>query len=367
VVFIGGVLGAAFAPVLSVLMLMRVVIGLAVGAGSVGVPLYIGELAPARYRGALVSFNQFAITSGVLLAFLVDFGLSDSQNWRLMFGLAAIPAAVLLIGTITQPETPHWLITHGRAEQGREVLRRIRRPGEDIEGEAREIARLRVDHAPYRELWSPGLRRTVALGVTLAVLQQVTGINTIIYYGPTILHDAGLGNSAALLASVIHGVVSLAMVVVTIRLVDRIGRRPLFLAGTTGMTVSLLVLATVFAVGGGHLHGAATVVAVAAQALYTGAFALGFGAIFWIVISELYPIRVRGAAMSAATLANWVANFIVSLTFLSVLHAISVAGTLYVFAAFSFVSIVFGLRAMPEYKQRSLQQIEQMSVPSVPQ
>jgi hypothetical protein len=108
-------------------------------------------------------------------------------------------------------------------------------------------------------------------------------------------------------------------------------------------------------------------VAVAAQALYTGAFALGFGAIFWIVISELYPIRVRGAAMSAATLANWVANFIVSLTFLSVLHAISVAGTLYVFAAFSFVSIVFGLRAMPEYKQRSLQQIEQMSVPSVPQ
>jgi sugar porter (SP) family MFS transporter len=268
---------------------------------------------------------------------------------------------------LTQPETPHWLITHGRAEQGREVLRRIRRPGEDIENEAEEISRLRSDRVSYRELLAPGLRRTVALGITLAVLQQATGINTVIYYGPTILHDAGLGNSAALLASVIHGIVSLAMVVLTIRLVDRVGRRPLFLVGTSGMAASLLLLATVFEVEGGQLHGTATALAVAAQALYTGFFALGFGAIFWIVISEMYPIRVRGTAMSAATLANWTANFVVSLTFLSLLRTLSVAGTFYLFAGFSVLAILFGLVGMPEYKQRSLQEIEQMSRPVLPQ
>ena len=216
-VFVVGVLGAAFSPALWVLIAMRFVIGLAVGSASMAVPLYISEVAPPRVRGALVSFNQLALTMGILVAFLVDYALSSDAAWRLMFGLAAIPAVLLFVGMLTQAESPVWLVTHGRTAEARRVLTRVRSADHDIDGEIDEITALGERTSSYRELLRPDVRKLVVIGVLLAVFQQITGINTVIYYAPTLLHQAGLGNSASLLANVGNGIVNVAMTVVAIR------------------------------------------------------------------------------------------------------------------------------------------------------
>jgi MFS family permease len=197
------------------------------------VPLYIGEVVPPRVRGAMVSFNQLAITSGILASYLVDYGLASSQNWRLMFGLAAIPAILMFTGMLFQHESPHWLVAQGREDEAREVLRRVRDEG-GIDAEIAEVRELSARQSSFREVLAPAVRHVMVIGVALAVFQQVTGINTIIYYAPTVLSAAGLGNSAALLANVVDGAVNVAMTIVAIRLLDRAGRRPLLLGGTAG-------------------------------------------------------------------------------------------------------------------------------------
>jgi sugar porter (SP) family MFS transporter len=277
-VFVVGVLGAAFSPTFWFLVVMRFVIGLAVGSASMTVPLYIGEVAPPRVRGALVSFNQLAITSGILAAFLVDYALSSAAAWRLMFGLATIPAALLFVGMLTEAESPAWLVTHGRIADARKVLARVRSRDHDIDGEIEDIRSLSGRRATYRELLHPDVRKLVVIGVMLAVFQQITGINTVIYYAPTLLHQAGLGNSASLLANVGNGIVNVGMTVLAIRLIDRVGRRALLLSGTIGMTIALLVVAATFAVNGNTLGERASIVAVASLAVYTGSTRCGSAA-----------------------------------------------------------------------------------------
>ncbi len=355
--FIVGVLGAAFSPNLVSLVLMRFVIGLAVGSASMVVPLYIGEAAPPQIRGALVSFNQLAITSGILTAYLVDYGLSFSENWRLMFGLATIPAAALFVGMLFQHESPHWLIAQGREEEARTVLHRVR-ASTDIEAEINEVRELSQNKTSAKDLLDPAVRKMLTVGILLAVFQQVTGINTIIYYAPTLLHGAGLGNSAALLANVANGVVNVGMTIVAIRLIDRIGRRPLLLGGTTGMAISLVVLALAFVIGGHDLTGVTAIIAIVALLVYTGSFAVGLGPVFWLLISEIYPVGIRGQAMSVATIANWGANFIVTVSFLTLLNAIHGSGTFFLFAFLTIIALVYFQRRVPETKNRSLQEIE---------
>ncbi|MHB1510824.1 MAG: sugar porter family MFS transporter [Acidimicrobiales bacterium] len=358
VLFIIGVLGAAFSPNFTFLVVMRFVIGVAVGSASMVVPLYIGEAAPPQIRGALVSFNQLAITSGILTAYLVDYGLASSENWRLMFGLAAIPAAGLFIGMLFQHESPHWLIAQGREDEARAVLHRVR-ASTDIESEISEVRELSQRRSSARELLDPAVRGALTVGVLLAVFQQVTGINTIIYYAPTLLHGAGLGNSASLLANVANGAVNVGMTIVAIRLIDRVGRRPLLLGGTTGMAVALVVLALAFVIGGNHLTGATAIVAIGALLVYTGSFAIGLGPVFWLLISEIYPVSIRGQAMSVATIANWGANFVVTVSFLTLLGAIHGSGTFFLFGFLTLVALVYFQRRVPETKNRSLQAIEQ--------
>jgi len=361
-VFVAGVLGAAFSPQFWFLIVMRFVIGLAVGSSSMVVPLYIGEVAPPRVRGALVSFNQLAITLGILVSYLIDYSLSSSENWRLMFGLAAIPATLLFVGMLTQAESPAWLVIKGHEDEARRVLRRVRSPDHDIDGEIAEIRNVTEQKGTYRDLLAPAVRRAVVIGVMLAIFQQITGINTVIYYAPTLLHDAGLGNSAALLANVGNGIVNVAMTVVAIWLIDRVGRRILLLSGTSGMVVGLSIIALTFAIGGDHLSTTAAIVAILALALYTGSFAIGLGPVFWLLISELYPLRIRGKAMSVATIANWSANFVVTISFLTLLNAISNAGTFFLFAALSLVAVLYFNANIPETKNLSLVQIERALV-----
>jgi sugar porter (SP) family MFS transporter len=355
--FVAGVMLAAFSPSYGVLVAARVVIGLAVGSASMVVPLYIGEVVPPQVRGAMVSFNQLALTSGILVSYLVDYGLSSSQNWRLMFGLAAIPAVLMFTGMLYQRESPHWLIAQGREDEAREVLRRVREES-GIDAEIAEVRELSAGQSGFREVLAPAVRHVMVIGVALAVFQQVTGINTIIYYAPTLLSAAGLGNSAALLANVVNGAVNVAMTIVAIRLLDRAGRRPLLLGGTAGMAAGMIVVALTFAIGGSQLHGGTVYIAIAGLLLYTGSFAIGLGPVFWLLISEIYPVKIRGQAMSVATMANWGANFVVTISFLTLLSAIGNAGTFFLFAGLSIVALAYFQRQVPETKNRSLQDIE---------
>jgi sugar porter (SP) family MFS transporter len=357
VVFVLGVLLAAFSPAFGVLLAARVIIGLAVGSASMSVPMFIGEVAPPRYRGALVSFNQLAITSGILVSYLVDYGLAGSRDWRLMFGLATIPAVLLFVGIATQAESPSWLIAHGREDDGRRVLSRLRH-ADDVDDEVESIKQAadRRD-VPARELLSPKMRGLLTLGVMLAVFQQITGINTVIYYAPTLLSSAGLGSSAALLANVVNGVVNVGMTLVAIWLLDRVGRRTLLISGTCGMAVALTTVALIFAIGGSSLKGAGAIVAIIALFFYTGSFAIGLGPVFWLLISEIYPVRARASAMSVATFANWAANFVVTASFLTLLSAISDAGTFFLFAFLTVVAVFYFWRKVPETKGMRLEDI----------
>jgi sugar porter (SP) family MFS transporter len=357
-VFVLGVLGAAFSPTFWFLVVMRFVIGLAVGSASMAVPLYISEVAPPRVRGALVSFNQLALTSGILVAFLVDYALSSTADWRLMFGLATIPAVLLFVGMLTQSESPVWLVTHDRIADARRVLARVRSADHDTESEIEEIRSLSHRTASYRELLRPEVRKLVEMGVLLAIFQQITGINTVIYYAPTLLHQAGFGSSVSLLANVGNGIVNVGMTVVAIWLIDKVGRRVLLLAGTVGMAIALFVLASTFALGGDTLGHTGSIVAVLCLVVYTGSFAIGLGPVFWLLISEVYPARIRGKSMSIATVANWGANFLVAVTFLTLLNAISNAGTFFLMGFLTLAAVVYFWRKVPETEGLTLQEIE---------
>ncbi len=356
-IFVVGVLLAAFSPSYPVLLVARVVIGLAVGSSSMVVPLYIGESAPPRIRGALVSFNQLALTSGILISYLVDYGLASSQNWRLMFGLAAIPAVLMFVGMLFQHESPHWLIAQGREDEARAVLSRVR-DDSDIDAEIAEVRELSGRTSSVRDLLNPKVRHALTIGIALAVFQQITGINTIIYYAPTLLSNAGFGHSAALLANVVNGGVNVAMTIVAIRLLDRVGRRPLLLTGTSGMAVGMAMLAFTFLIGGSNLHGAGAYIAIAGLLVYTGSFAIGLGPVFWLLISEIYPVKIRGQAMSVATIANWGANFVVTVSFLTLLSALGDAGTFFLFGILTLVALVYFFKQVPETKNRTLPEIE---------
>ncbi|HEY3882233.1 MAG TPA: sugar porter family MFS transporter [Trebonia sp.] len=361
VVFVIGVMLAAFTPTYPLLLIARIIIGLAVGSASMVVPLYIGEIVPPRVRGGMVSLNQLAITAGILVSYLIDYGLSGSGDWRLMFGLAAVPAVLLFVGMLFQKESPHWLIRQGREDEARQVLRRVRNEG-DIEDEIREVREVSQQEGSYRDLISPRVRPLLMVGVLLAVFQQITGINTVIYYAPTLLQGAGLGDNAALLANVVNGCVNVGMTIVAIWLLDKAGRRPLLLSGTAGMAVGMAIVACSF-LGGSDLHGALAIVAIVGLLVYTGSFAIGLGPVFWLLIAEIYPLRIRGAAMSVASMANWGANFIVTISFLTLLSAIGGVGVFFLFGFLTLVALTYFWKKVPETKGRSLQEIERDLVP----
>jgi sugar porter (SP) family MFS transporter len=356
-VFVAGVLLAAAAPNFPVLVLARFVIGLAVGTSSMVVPLYISEMAPARARGGLVSLNQLAITVGILAAYLVDYGLSGSGDWRLMFGLAAIPAGVLFLGMLFQRESPHWLIARGRDEEARHALERLRGPDDDIDEEIEQVRGLGQRRSTLRELFTPAVRPALLVGILLAVFQQITGVNTVIYYAPTLLQGAGLGSSSAILAEVCVGGINVLLTIVAVWLMDRVGRRPLLLIGTSGMLIGLLTVAYAFH-GGDHLTGSAAIVAIIGLMWFQGSFAIGLGPVFWLLIAEIYPLKVRGTAMGVATIANWAGDFVVTISFLTLLNAISGLGTFLLFAFLTLVALIYFRIKVPETKGRSLQEIE---------
>lgn len=357
VVFGFGAIGAASAPGVTVLVIARIIAGVAIGIASFVAPLYISEIAPVNIRGKLVSVNQVALTSGIVISYCVDYAFAGSQSWRWMFALATVPAAAFGIGLLFIPDSPRWLTAMGRENKAREVLKEIRAP-EQVADELKEIgSSLSQQKAKWSELISPFLRPAMIVGIGLAIAQQITGINTVIYYAPTIFKFAGLSSaSVAILASVGVGIINVIFTLVAMQLIDRVGRRPLLLVSLAGMSISLFVLGLAFKLP--QLSGSLGWIAVISLMIYVGSFAVGLGPVFWLVLSEIYPLRIRGRAMSIGTITNWGANLIVALSFLSLTKGIGKAATFWLFGAISIGSWFFAYFLVPETKGHTLEEIE---------
>lgn len=358
IVFGVGAIASAASPGVAILLASRFVVGIAIGFASVVSPMYVSEVSPAGIRGSLVSLYQFAITIGILAAFVVDYVFAGGGEWRMMLGLAVIPSIALIAGMLPLPESPRFLYKSGRVEAAREELQRIYGDGDETrDAEAAMVESLRVKQGGLEVLAQPAVRWALFVGVALAVLQQVTGINTVIYYGPQIFEMAGFHSaSASILAQAGVGVVNVVMTLVAIVWIDRVGRKPLLYAGCTGMFVGLCALAVAFATkGAGAALGP---VALGSMMLYVGCFAFGLGPIVWVLISEIYPLQARGLGMSVATLANWVANFFVSQFFLLMIAKLGRSGTFAAYAILCVVTIVFIARFVPETKREVLERIQ---------
>jgi len=360
-VFVVGALISAGAGDVGTLLAGRLLIGIAIGVASMLTPLYLAEISPAASRGAVTSLNQLCITLGILVSYLVGYGFATSPvGWRWMLGLGAVPGAVLAAGMLVLPESPRWLAGHQRLPQAEAVLRRLRGPHGDVGG---ELAALRTDLrreggrlAPWSALLAPELRRALVVGIGLAMFQQITGINTVIYFAPQIFQAAGLSSaSVSILATAGVGAVNVALTLVSMWLIDRAGRRALLLWSLGGMAVALLVLAGGFAFGASGALGWITVLSLAA---YVAFFAVGLGPVFWLLIAEIFPLAVRGRAMSLATISNWGFNLVVTVTFLGLVDLCGRAGTFLIYALLTLVAIIFTAALVPETKGRSLEEIE---------
>ena len=362
-VFAVGCLIAAVAPNLAIIVAGRFVMGLAVGALSMTVPIYLSEIAPARARGSLSGLNQLMISSGILIAYLINLGLEGAGQWRYAFGLALVPAIALVIGVYFQPESPRWLMRQGRVDEARAVLARVTGGADAVDTEVGRIqAVLDRPARPSALLGDRRLRRVLLVGVGVAFLQQVIGINTIIYYAPTILTALGFGKSAALLANAGLGALTVVVTVIMLLVVDRIGRRRPLIYGAIAMAIAMAALGTVFSVAGLKGGGAAGWLAIGCLALFKISFSMSWGGMAWILLGEIFPLNVRGTAMSLATFANWSGNLFVGL-FFPVLLGVGTGVVFYIFAAVGVVSCLFALRFVPETRGRTLEQIEQQLVP----
>ncbi len=357
VVFFAGAIVSALAPDEGVLLAGRFVVGVGIGLSSVVAPLYISEVAPSSSRGALVSLYQFAITVGILAAYLIDFALAGGGAWRAMLGLALVPSVILVAGMIGMPESPRYLFKISQTQRARAELERIYGDSAEAQREERSIQdSLQTKSAGFEAFRRPAIRLVLFIGISLAVLQQITGINTVIYYGPQIFQMAGISSaSASILAQSLVGGVNCVMTLVAIFLVDRIGRKPLLYAGIAGMCVALAALAFSFAHP--RLSGALGTIALWSMTVYVGCFAFSLGPIVWLLISEIFPLGVRGLGMSLSTLANWVGNFLVSQFFLTMIDRLGSPGTFSLYALLCVVTIVFVRFMVPETKQELLERI----------
>lgn len=360
VVFVIGSTSSALAPFLGWLIGSRVIVGLAIGVASYIGPLYISEIAPPRLRGSMVSYNQLAVTVGIVVAYLVDLGFSGfGQNaWRWMFSVHVIPATILGIGMLFVPDSPRFLVVQGKEDEARQVLQKIRTTG-NVEKELEQIKSKvqKEEEKSWKVLFVPPLRLALIVGVGLALLQQVTGINTIIYYAPTLFQQTGFtSNTSSLLATVVVGVINVIFTIVSVLLLDRVGRRPLLLTGVVGMVVGLAGLGLIFLFPTVGWLGWA---AIGFTLFYTASFAIGLGPVFWLLISEIYPTRVRGRANSFATVANWAANLLVALTFLTLFDLIGKPGTFWLYGILGIGTWFFAYFLVPETKGKSLEELSQ--------
>jgi len=350
--------GAALASTVTIFSAARLFGGLAIGLASVLTPVYIAEIAPSRNRGALVSLNQLAIVVGILSAYLVNWQVArlGESSWRWMLAAATVPSIAFLFGLLLIPESPRWLISLGRRDQGERVLARIvgeRSATRQVEAVEQAAAR---EDGSWHELLSPNMRKRLAVGMLLALFSQITGINAVLYYGSIIVseHFPGQSTSMALIANVIIGTVNFLFTIVAMVFLDRWGRRTILIISSGGMAIALT-----FLVIGLNVDGISPVLMLASILLYVAFFALGMGPGPWLIISEIFPTKVRGRAASIATSTLWSGTLLVTFTFLSLVKILNLWGTFAIYAALSCLCCIFVWKMVPETKGRTLEQIQE--------
>jgi sugar porter (SP) family MFS transporter len=359
-VYVLGTFHTAVASTPIMLIVGRIICGVAIGSTSVTVPLYISEIAPARYRGMLVSINQLAITIGILASFTIGSHIvSHGYGWHSMPLWGVIPAILLGVGALLLPESPRWLMLQDDEDKARRVF--VKLGSTDVEADMRHI---RINLEATRgmtlpDLFKQPLRRSLVIGVGIFLVQQFSGINAVLYYAPTVFKMAGYATeSAGLTAAISLGLVNALATLVSMVLVDRVGRRPLLLTGLVGMIICLVVLGLSVAPGGdtGRLH---MVAAMGSLLLFVAFFAVGIGVMGWLITSEIYPQSIRGTAMSLPAIAHWAANLVVSLLFLVILDRIGPDLTFWLFAVVGILGFLFCSSFVPETMGRTLENIEE--------
>ncbi|MFB7933776.1 sugar porter family MFS transporter [Streptomyces sp. NPDC056039] len=366
VLFFVGALGCTLAPTTEVMIVARFVLGLAVGGASVTVPVYLAEVSPAERRGALVTRNELMIVSGQLLAFtsnaiIARLGGESGGVWRWMLVIATLPAVVLWFGMLVMPESPRWLASQSRFGEALDVLKQVRSLAR-AEAELKEVSALAVkDEREKLGGWqdiksTPWVRKLMFVGFGIAIVQQITGVNTIMYYGTQILTDAGFAADSALTANIANGVISVLATFVGIWLLGRVDRRPMLMTGQLGTTVALLLIGVFSLV---LPSGDPRAFAVLAMTVTFLAFQQGaISPVTWLMLSEIFPMRMRGFGMGVAAVVLWLTNFVIGLVFPSLVSGIGISSTFFLFVVAGLLSLTFVKLYVPETRGRTLETLE---------
>lgn len=365
VIFTVAAWGCGYAPNYEVLLIMRAVIGIAIGITSYVVPMYIAEVAPASKRGSLVTLNQLMITIGLLGSYISDYLLSDNSNpesWRMMFLVGVFPALILLVGMFFLPETPRWLISKSRAGEAKKVLESIESP----EMVAQSFAAIQHDNrvagqqdSGMKEILKPWLRPALIITVGIFFFQQFSGVNTIIYYSPIIFKMAGItSNSASIIPAIIIGTVNVLACVISVIFLDKVGRRKLYMIGIWGMIPSLALAGACFFFQK-DLGGSLIYLSVLSIVCFIFFINISLSPLGWLLISEIFPIKVRGLGMSIGSLSHWGFNAIIAFTFLTLVNQVGMGGTFFLYAGICVLGLLWGHYYIPETKGKTLEEIEE--------
>jgi len=371
IIFAIGAMGTALAPNVEWMIFFRLILGVAVGGASATVPVYIAEIAPANKRGQLVTIQELMIVSGQMLAYISNAGFNAAwgghETWRWMLAVATIPAVLLWFGMMFMPDTPRWYAMQGRLAEARKVLERTRAK-EDVDWELEEIAETLEEEdrqqtrASVQELKKPWLFKLFLIGVGVAVIQQTSGVNTIMYYAPTMLKAVGMSTDAALFATIANGAISVLMTFVGIWLLGKIGRRTMVKIGQFGCTACLFFIGAVSYFMPETVNGQVDVLRsymVLLGMLMFLSFQQGaLSPVTWLLLSEIFPTRLRGVFMGGAVFAMWIANFLISLAFPMLLASVGLSGAFFIFGLIGICGAVFVIKCIPETRNRSLEQIE---------
>jgi MFS transporter, SP family, galactose:H+ symporter len=355
-VFVLGAAMIAFAQVYEMVLLGRFISGIGVGVVSVAGPLYLSEVSPPHLRGTFVSAYQLAIAIGILISYWVNYLFAEAADWRWMFAIGILPALIQMPALLFLPETPSWLFKKGMDDRAIATLQRLRKDKNWMKQlDAMKSSADPHKHGSWKTLFSPSLRFVVIIGIVLSCFQQITGINAVTYFAPKIFQTVGFSTSeGAIMASIWLSIINVLFTFSAVWLLDKLGRRILLLICCAGMICSLAVF-----IGASYFHSSQIgIISIISLMGYVAFFAIGLGPVTWVVLSEIFPLKIRGKAMTLALLVNWAFNYVVSLTFLDLMTALGSHGAFLIYAVISVIAFGFIYRFIPETKGKSLEEIE---------
>lgn len=356
IIYIIGSITLFIAPNITILVIGRLIIGLAVGGSMATVPVYLSEMAPTELRGSLGTLNQLMITIGILSAYIVNYAFADIEGWRWMLGLAVVPSIILLIGIVFMPESPRWLLEHRSEQAARDVMKITFDNNEEINSEIKEMREISaISESTWAVIKSPWLRPTLIIGCIFALFQQIVGINAIIFYAPTIFSKAGLGEATSILGTVGIGTINVLVTIIAVFIVDKVDRKKLLVTGNIGMVTSLIIMAVlIWTIG----ITSSSWIIIICLSLFIVFFGITWGPILWVMLPEMFPTRARGAATGVATLVLNIGTLIVAQLFPILNNALSTEWVFLIFAMIGVFALAFVIKYLPETRSRSLEEIE---------